>query len=148
MKARTFGTDWLIPVLGIALVGGGYFPMKSYLGLQELILSAEQYSATVDRFREDCDLSQVLKQAHASGCATTARRLDELLSANLATYGARLASADPNTQGLAEAVTRYIDRRRSESNPTAGDIPAGRSEGEVAGQSTLMPTLASASPGR
>lgn len=147
MKARTFGADWLIPVLGIALVGGGYFPVKSYLGFQEQIRSGEQYSVTMDRFWEDCDLCQVLKQAHGSGCAATARRLDELLSANLATYSARLASANPNTHGLVEAVTRFIDRRRSESNPTAGAMPAGRSEGEVAGQNTSMSTLASASPG-
>ena len=148
MKTRTFRADWLIPVLGIALVGGGYFPMRSYLGLQEQIRAGEQYSVTVDRFREDCDLSQILMQAHVSGCAMTARNLDELLSANVATYSARLASANPNTQGLVEAVTRFIDRRRSESNRMAGDIPAGRSESEVAGQRILMPTLASASPGK
>lgn len=148
MKTRTFRADWLIPVLGIALVGGGYFAMRSYLGLQEQIRAGEQYSATVDRFWADCDLSQVLMQAHASGCGTTARRLDELLSANVATYSARLASANPSTQGLVEAVTGFIDRRRSESNPTAGDMPASLSEREVAGQRPLMPTLASASLGK
>ena len=54
MKTRTFKIDWLIPVLGIALVGGGYFTVKSYLGLQEQIRSGEQFAATVDRLWEDC----------------------------------------------------------------------------------------------
>ena len=148
MKTRTLRIDWLIPVLGIALVGGGYLPMKSYLGFKEQIGSEEQFSATMDCLWEDCDLSQMLIQAQASGCATTARSLDELLSAKVATDSARLASADRDTRGLVEDFPRFIDRRRSESTRMAGDVPAGRSEREIAGQRVLTQTLASASPGK
>ncbi len=148
MKTRTFRIDWLIPVLGIALVGGGYFPMKSYLGLQEQTRSAEQFKATVDLLWEDVDLSRLLMQAQGSGCATTARSLDELLSAHLATDSPRLASAAPETRALVQVVARFVDRRRSESTPMAGDVPAGGSDREVAGQRILTQTLASAFPGK
>ena len=43
-------------------------------------------------------------QAQGSGCATTARSVDELLSARLATDSPRLASADAETRALVERV--------------------------------------------
>jgi hypothetical protein len=147
MKTRTFGADWLIPLLGIVLVGGSYFSVKSYLGFAEQLDFEERFEATMDRLWEDCDLSRILVQAQASGCATTARSLDELLSANVATHSARLTSADPDTRGLVEAYTGFIDRRRSESTPMAGDARAGRSDRGVAGRRLLAQTLANASPG-
>jgi hypothetical protein len=148
MKTRTFSKDWLIPVVGIVLVGGGYFPMKSYLGFQEQIRSGEQFAATVDRLWEDCDLTRLLMQAQESGCATTARSVDELLSAHLATDSPRVASDHPGIRALVEVFTTFIDRRRSASTPMAGAVPAGRSDREVAGQRILTQTLASTSPGK
>jgi hypothetical protein len=141
MKTRVFRIDWLIPVLGIALVGGGYFPMKSYLGLQEQIRSWEQLEATMDRLLECCDLSRVMVQAQSGGCASTARSLYELVAANLATESAGLASADPDARAVVERVAEYIDRRRSESPPMAGDGSAAGSGYEVAGQRSLTQTL-------
>jgi hypothetical protein len=148
MQTSTFKIDWLIPVLGIALVGGGYFPMKSYLGFQEELRSNDQLTVTLERLREDCDLSQILTQAQAGGCSVAARGLDEVLSANLATHSARLASSDADTRGLLEAVVSFIDRRRSESASMAADGLVGHSDREVAGQRNLTQTLASASTGR
>ena len=145
MQTRTFKIDWLIPVLGIALVGGGYFPMKSYLGLQEELRSNDQLTVTLERLREDCDLSQILTQTQAGGCVAAARGLDEVLSANLANHSAQLASADADTRGLLEAVVSFIDRRRSESASMAADGLVGRSDREVAGQRNVTRTLASAS---
>ena len=112
MKTRTFRTDCLISVLGIALVGGGYFLLKSYVRYQEQIRSAEQLTAIVDRLWEDCDLSQILMQAQITGCAIPARSVDELLSAHLATDSPRIASADPQARALVEIVTKFVDRRR------------------------------------
>jgi hypothetical protein len=145
MKTRTFRIDWLIPVLGIALVGGAYFPIKSYLGLQEEVRSNEQLTVTLDCLREACGLSQVLTEAQAGGCVVAASGLDELLVANLATDGVRIASADPETRGLLEAFTRFIDRRRSESASMAADGLVGRSDRKVAGQRNVTQTLVSAS---
>jgi hypothetical protein len=141
MKTRTFRIEWLFPVLGIALVGGGYFPMKSYLRLQEQIRSGERVKATADRLLDTCAVSRVMVQAQSGGCASTARRLDELAAANLATESAGLTSADPEARALVELVAKYIDRRRSESPPAAGGESAGRSGYEVAGQRILTPTL-------
>jgi hypothetical protein len=146
MKTRTFRIDGLIPVLGIALVGGGYFPMKAYLGYQEEIHSGEQFRATVACLWEDCDLGRLLTQAQYSGCTMTALRVEELLSAHLVADSPRLASADPQARALAEAVAQFVDRRRSESAAMAGNVPAGGSDHGVAGQTMLTQTLASASP--
>ena len=143
MKTGTFRIDWLIPVLGIALVGGGYFPVKSYLGLQEQIRSCERFEATTDRLWEYCDLGRVMVQAQSGGCASTARSLYELVAANLATESAGLAPADSDTRVLVERVAEYIDRRRPESPPMAGDGSAGGSGYEVPGQRRLTQALAS-----
>jgi hypothetical protein len=147
MKTRTFRVDWLIPVLGIALVGGGYFPMKSYLGLQKQIRSGEEFMATVDRLWEDCDLSLIMAQAQYSGCAVAGRSMDELLRAHFAGDRLRFASADPHARAVVQIVSEFIDRRRSESPPMAGDGSAGGKDHEVAGQLILAETLGSVTPG-
>jgi hypothetical protein len=148
MKTRTFKIDWLIPVLGIVLAGGGYFTVNAYRGFQEQIRSGEQFAATVDRLWEDVDLGRLLMQAQGSGCATTARSVDELLSARLATDSPRLASADSEARAMAERVGEVISRWRSNSLPMAGDLPGGRSGREVAGQGNLTQTLTSATHGQ
>ena len=147
MKTKTLRINWLIPVLGIALVCGGYFAMKSYSEFQEQIRYAEQSIATCDRLWEKVDLSQIMVQAQHGGCSMTALSLDGLLSASLWTESGQLAPADTNERAMVEVVTRFIDRRRPESTPTAGGVRAGGSEQEVAGQRILTQTLASASPG-
>jgi hypothetical protein len=147
MNTRTFRIDWLIPVLGIALVGGAYFPMKSYREYQEQIRYGEQSIATWDHLWEMVDLSQIMGQAQAGGCAMTALSLDGLLSASLWTESDQLPPADTNDRVLVEAVARFIDRRRPDSTPMAGGVRAGGSEREVAGQRILTQTLAGASPG-
>jgi hypothetical protein len=146
MKTNIYRIDWLIPVLGIALVGGAYCLTKSYLGLQEGIRSGQQYSATVDRLIEDCHLNRIVMQADDSGCAVTARSLDELLSANIATDNSQLASADTDTRAIVEVCFKYIARQRSQNSPVGADLPAGRSDREAAVQQILTQTLASARP--
>jgi hypothetical protein len=146
MKTNIYRIDWLIPVLGIALVGGGYFLTKSYLGLKEGMRSGEQCSATVDRLVEDLRLNQILMQAENGGCAETARSLDELLSANIADENSQLASADSDTRAMVAFCFKHIARQRSQNSPVGADLPAGRSDREAAAPKILTQTLASASP--
>ncbi len=151
MKTNVFKVDWLIPVLGLALVGGGYALTKSYLGLQAEIRAEEQLMATIDRLAEDCRLTQVLLQAQDTGCAVAAQSLDELLSANIAAVSSDLASAEPQAQAqaqaMAEACFKHIARRRSQNSPMAANLPAGRGDLPLAAPSVPGQTLASASPG-
>ena len=147
MKTNVFKVDWLIPVLGLALVGGGYALTKSYLGVQAEIRAEEQLMATIDRLAEDCRLTQVLLDAQDTGCTVTARSLDELLSANLAAVNADLASAEPQAQAMAEACFKHIARRRSQNSPTAANLPAGRNDLPLAAPVVAGHTLASAAPG-
>jgi hypothetical protein len=147
MKTNVFKVDWLIPVLGLALVGGGYALTKSYLGLQAEIRAEEQLMVTINRLAEDCRLTQVLLEAQDTGCTVTARSLDELLSANIAAVSSELTSADPQAQAIAEACFKHIARRRSQNSPMAANLPAGRGDLPLAAPRVPEQTLASASPG-
>jgi hypothetical protein len=143
MKTNAFRVNWLIPLLGIALFGVGYPLSKSYLSYQEQIRSGEQMYATVGRLIEDCNLSQVLIQAQNGGCEMTARRLDELLAANIMTEGAQLASADAQTRALAD----FIFDRVARLSPLGSSMPSGMSQGRSDLQSAAPGLLAQALAG-
>jgi len=138
MKRNVFRVDWLIPVLGIVLVLGGYSLTKSYHGALEDIRLGQQFNAIIDRLTGDCRLSRVLSEAQAAGCAVTAQSLDELLATDMATLNAELQSAEPQARALAEACFEYIARRRHQNAPLASQLATPRL-GER--------TLASAAPG-
>jgi hypothetical protein len=147
MKANVFRVDWLIPVLGLALVGGGYALTKSYLGFKEEIRSEEQLVVIADHLLEDCRLSRILMQAQDSGCAATARSLDELLAANIVAVNSELTSAGTRGRALAEACFQHIARQRSQNSPAAADWPAGRSDRQLVAPVVFGQELASAYPG-
>ena len=148
MKASVFRVDWLIPVLGIALVGAAYCLMKSYAGYEQEFRSANQTMAICDRLVEDCNLTRSLVQAQNDGCAATSRGLDALLCSDMATVKADAASADPRTQRIVQACYDYLDRRRSEDSPMGAGLPARQSVPQLAAQSVPAQTLAGASAGK
>ena len=148
MKTNILRINWLIPALGIALVGGGYPLAKSYLELNEEIRSGSQSGAIVDCLLEDYNLNRVLMQLQNGGCAIPARRLEELLSADIATVNSQLASVDPRTQSIAEACFDLMARQRSQNSPVGAGLPAGSSGREIAAQGILIQAMASESPGK
>ena len=141
MKTRTFRKNWLIFVLGIAAVGGGFFLIRAHLRLEEQIRSAEQWNATLDGLREDCHLGEMMMRAQLGGSANTAHGLDRLLSANLSAEAAGIASADTNARAMLESVARYVDRRRPPSMPLAADVRLSGGDHEVAEQGASPPTV-------
>ncbi len=140
MKTKTVKIDWLIPLLGIALVCGGYFLVRSWIGFQEEVRSNEQLEVTLERVREASDLCQIMTQAKAGGCVVAAQHLDEMLAATLASDGVRIASTQAESRVTLETFIRFIDRRRSESPPMAGDVPGGGSGYGAAEQMMLAET--------
>jgi hypothetical protein len=147
MKTRVFKADWLVPVLGIALVGAAYYPAKSYLAWKEEIRSAERLSGIVDHLREDCSLSRIAQGSQAAGCAATGQRLDELLSANIVALNAELGPADARARELAEACFNYMARQRSQSSPAAAHWPTGRNDLPLAPPAFAGPIVASTASG-
>jgi hypothetical protein len=148
MKANLLRTNWLIPVLGIALVGGGYPLAKSYLRFSEEIRAESQSGAIVDCLLEDYNLSRVLMQLQSGDCAAPARSLDELLSANIMTINSQLASVDPQTRAVAEACFDHMGRQRAQSLPLAAGLVKDGSSSEIAARGNLAQALASGSRGR
>jgi hypothetical protein len=143
MKTNVFRADWLIPVLGIVLLVGGYSVTKSYYGTLEDIHLGEQFNATIDRLRGDCRLSRVLSEAQDTGCTVTAQSLDELLVTDMAALNAELQSAQPQARALAEVCFEYIARRRAQNPPLASHLPAGREVLQLAGPRLAEQTLGS-----
>lgn len=140
MRTRTFRISWLVAVLGIALVCGGYLAVKSYLGYTEQIASGARFDATLDRCFETVHLGGLLGKAQDSRCMDTARGLDELLSTRLAAEWARVESAGKDAQTLIEAMAQFIDRRRPESPPVARDLPGNGGGYQAAWQLTVTKT--------
>ena len=61
MKTRYIKMDWLIPVLGIAVVAGSLLAGTTYLNLERKIHADEAFTATLDRLYQDHQLSVALK---------------------------------------------------------------------------------------
>jgi len=148
MKTEVFRIDWLIPFLGIALLGVGYSLARSYLRFEQESRSSEQSMAICDRLREDCDLARMLVQAQNDGCTTTGRDLDELLAAGIVTVKAQTTSAEARTRRVAEACFDYLDRRRLANYPMGAGLPARHGTPQLAAQSVSPHTLATASPAK
>ena len=53
MKTRYLKIDWLIPVLGIAVVAGSLVAATTYLDLERQAQAEESFTATLDRLYED-----------------------------------------------------------------------------------------------
>ncbi len=148
MKTTVFRMDWLVPVLGIVVVGGAYCFIRSYLGYEQDLRSANQTIAICDRLLEDCNLTRSLVQAQNDGCAATSRGLDAWLSADMANVKADATSADPRTQRVVEACVDYLDRRRSENSAMGAGLPAPQTTPQIAAQSVPTQNLAGASGGK
>jgi hypothetical protein len=142
MNTNASRITWIILVLGIVLVGGGYPLAKSYLGFEAIIRSEPQTLATSEGLTQTVALNRIRARAQHSGCAAVGSSLDELLAVNIASVNAQLESVDPWTQDTVRNVLNWVARVRSQQSPKAAGLPVSRSEREVAAQ-----TLATASPG-
>ena len=141
--------NWLIVLLGIALLGGGYAAARSYAGFKKEIRAAVKCQAIVDRLLQRGYLIQAAMQLQECAGATVAvRNWDALLSDSTVKINRELASADVRTRVMARAVLEHMARWEPQSSPIAYGLPAGRSDTEIATQEILAQALADASPGR
>jgi len=126
--------NWLIPVLGIVLVGGGYAARSTYLGFQQSIEANAQFAETMDRVDEACSLLRIQTQFQGGGCPEAARRVDESLATSVATLDRELASSDEQTRCLVNAFFEYRARHQAQNPPTAAILPARRGVSETGDQ--------------
>jgi hypothetical protein len=137
MKKNILSMNWLIPMLGVILIGGGYPLAKSYIGYEAEIRSQEQSAEIVDRLLETCQLNETLMQFHNVECAAPARGVQALLSANIEAINADLASVDPGIRTIAAACFERVGYLRSATSPLAAGLLADRSDGQIAAPTTL-----------
>lgn len=122
MKTRYIKMDWLMPVLGIAVVAGSIVAGSTYLDLVRRTQADEAFTTTLDRLYQDEKLSMVLKSCHDGNMAGAVQRLDWLVCANIIRTDAEQASADARTQAYVKEVFRRIAliRPRTARGPAAG----------------------------
>ncbi len=116
MKTRHFEINWLIPVLGVAIVAGAVMATTSYTNTQRSVHSAESLVPTLDKIYLDQVLCGALREIHDGEVNRAAQRLDLFLCGNILRLHDELASADPQTRAYVEEAFRRIGRVRP-SNP-------------------------------
>jgi uncharacterized protein YecA (UPF0149 family) len=131
MNRKSFRMNWLIPMLGIVLVGGGYAAARSYKGLDQAMNNELQFASTAERVREGVRLLQIQTQLAKGSCPGRARQVDESLSFCVEALDLELASADARTQGFITSFFEHMAHVQSQLAPTAVSFPAKRSETET-----------------
>lgn len=147
VKTNTVRMNWLILLLGIVLVSGGYAARRSYLGFERRIAANQQFTETAGRVSEACALLRIGTQLQGGGCPGAAQRLEEHLSASVASLQDELASADERTREMIEDFFKHMARMQSQNPPMAVSLPTDPSVTELAAQKTLAQTVVAASPG-
>jgi hypothetical protein len=100
--------QWLAPVLGVVVIGGGLLAAKSYVELERNVRAHEALTATLERLYQDHKLSTALKSMHAGDVQGAARRLDALLCESILRLNEELASADARTRIYVQDTFRRI----------------------------------------
>ena len=148
MRTNTVGMNWLIPLLGVVLLGGGYAAARSYLRFEQMISADGQLIATLDRIDEAHSLLLIQRQLQGGGCPEAVHYVDGCLSASVATLECELTSPDERTRAILRLFLERMGRVRSENSPMAARLPAGPGIPELAAQQTLAQGLVHSSPGR
>ena len=100
--------DWLVPLVGIAVVAAAVAAAKAYLDFERETHTGEVLTATLDRLSQDHQLSLALKSIRDGDAAAAARRLDLLLCEHIVRLDSELASADPRTRTYVEDAFQRI----------------------------------------
>ncbi len=144
MKTRYIKMDWLIPVLGIAVVAGSLVAGSTYLNLERKTHADEVFMVTLDRLYQAQKLSAVLKTFHDGDAAAAVKRLDLLLCANIIRTDSEMACADARTQDYVQFAFRRIALLRPRTGQATETATAEeRYNDETAAQRILDQTLAS-----
>ena len=138
MKTSCFKMDWLIPVLGIAVVAGCLLAATNYRALERQAHTEEVFMPALDRLSRAHNLSLVLKTLHGGEVDKAARELDRLLCWDILGADAELASADARTRAWAGDMFRRIARVRPK---TAEGAPVSSTPEPVGAQAAAQQIL-------
>jgi len=113
--------DWLISVLGMAVVAGCLVAAINYRDLERQAQAEAAFIPALERLSCDHTLSLALKALHDGEVDRAARRLDLLVCWDILRTDAELASADPETRAWAEDIFRKIAQVRPKTAEGAAD---------------------------
>ncbi len=138
MKTTYLKTDWMAPLVGIALVVGTVAATKAYLGFERKTVAEQAFAVTLDRLYNDHELGAALRRIHDGDVKAAAQRLDVLLCDHIVQANSGLASADQRTRAHVEDAFRRIARQR----PNIAEVEAagsgwGRGEDQVQAERIL-----------
>jgi hypothetical protein len=118
MKTGYWKSDWLAPLVGIAVVGGSLMAATTYVNLEQRVSANEALSATLDHLYQDQKLSVALRILRDGQVDNAAQRVDLVLCQNILRLESQLASADPRTRAYIEDAFRRIAQFRPKIDPT------------------------------
>jgi hypothetical protein len=147
MKTRYLKMNWLIPVLGIAVVGGGLVAGTIYLDLERQLHAEQAFTATLDRLFQDQQISAALKRIHDGEAEGAAQRLDMLLCGNILRTDAELASADARTRAYMQLTFRRIARLRPKTADGAVTGSTHECDGDRAAAQRILELALAGDPG-
>jgi hypothetical protein len=134
MKTICLKRQWLAPLLGVAVVGGGLMATRTYFELEHKVRAHEALTATLERLYQDQKLSTALKSLHDGDVQGAAQRLDVVLCESILRLNDELASADARTRMYIEDAFRRIALARS---GIAGGEAAGPGQGYTDDQAAV-----------
>ena len=140
MKTGYWKSDWLVPLVGIAVVGGSLMAATTYVNLEKRVSAGETLSATLDHLYQDQALSAALRTLRDGQVESAAQRVDLVVCQNILRLDSQVTSADPRTRAYIEDAFRRIAQLRPKIDPGAG----GYSEDQVAAEKVLASVVGAA----
>jgi hypothetical protein len=119
MNIKCIKLRWLIAVLTIAAIGGGYPAAQSYLETQSRIRSAQTANAVLDRLAQDQKLNTILKLLQTGAVEEATQRLNYLLCVNIVDVNSQLASVDDRGRAFAQNAFSRMAQCRPKPSPEA-----------------------------
>jgi hypothetical protein len=133
MNTKRFKKDWLVVVVGAAVVASGLAVRNGLVEQQRSSSRAEALNAALSQIYQDQNISVVLRQLQAGDVGAARQRLDRLLCGNILHLEKEFGSADAETRTCVSEAWRRIARVRpqpaldgSAPEPTPDQIAAQR----------------------
>jgi hypothetical protein len=118
MKTRYFKGRWIMPALGIGLVGGSLAWAAAYVNLERRLQSAEALSVTLERLHLQRQLSLALKSLHEGDVDAAAQRVDLVLCDSVLVVKSDLATADDARWACVQDAFARVARLRPRNSDT------------------------------
>ena len=147
MKTTQLKMNWLIPMLGIAVVAGSLVAGTTYRNLERETQANEALTATLDRLQHDLEISATLKTIHDGKVEGAAARLDLLLCGNILRTDSELGAADPQTRVYVEDAFRRMALLRPKTANGAAAAPTQECTDDRAAAQRILELALAHNPG-